>query len=184
MSWRVPDAGDHGGTERARRETTMAVGERLWVGWITFAGTMLVVIGMVNIFEGVVTLIWDERSVAAPDRFVLVGLTAWSWTVLLSGVLLIAAGAALFSGRTWGRIVAIVVVGLHLISQITWLGAYPVWSLLMIALDTVILFALTARWSEARDEVVALSGPSDGRAVTSNERIGPEAQVFPAPRIG
>jgi hypothetical protein len=59
-----------------------------------------------------------------------------------------------------------------------------VWSLLMIALDTVILFALTARWSEARDEVVALSGPSDGRAVTSNERIGPEAQVFPAPRIG
>ncbi|NMO53802.1 hypothetical protein HH310_21785 [Actinoplanes sp. TBRC 11911] len=162
----------------------MAVGERLWVGWITFAGTMLVVIGMVNVFEGVVTLIWDERSVAAPDRFVLVGLTAWSWTVLLSGILLIATGAGLFSGRSWARIVAIVVVGLHLVSQVTWLGAYPVWSLLMIALDTVILFALTARWSEVRDEVVALSGPASARADSGNERIGPEAKVFPAPRIG
>jgi hypothetical protein len=162
----------------------MAVGERLWVGWITFAGTMLVVVGMVNIFEGVVTLIWDERSVAAPDRFVLVGLTTWAWTILLSGVLMIAIGAGLFSGRTWARICAIVVVALHLTSQIAWLGAYPVWSLLMIGLDTVVLFALTARWTEVRDEVVTLSGPRSDRAATGNERVGPEAKVFPAPRIG
>jgi hypothetical protein len=162
----------------------MAAGGRAWVGWITFAGTILVVVGMLNIFEGIVTLIWGERSVAAPDRFVLVGLTAWAWTILLSGVLMIAIGAGLFSGRTWARIGAIVVVALHATSQVVWLGAYPAWALLMIGLDIVMLFALTARWSEARDDVVALSGPASARAASSNERVGPEAQTFPAPRVG
>jgi hypothetical protein len=43
-----------------------------------------------------------------------------------------------------------VVVAVHAVVQVLWIGAYPVWSILMLALDTVILYALTARWEEVR----------------------------------
>ena len=59
----------------------------------------------------------------------------------------------LLAGMTWARIVGIIVVGLHAIAQVAWIGAYPIWSLLMIALDTLVLFALTARWSGAREDL-------------------------------
>jgi len=130
-------------------------GSRAWAGWIAFAGMLLVLIGMINIFQGFVALIWDERVVATPENFVLVDVTSWGWTLLLSGVLLIAVSAGLFAAKTWARITAIVIVLVHAASQVAWLGAYPVWSLLMIGLDTVVLFALTARWSESRDDLTA-----------------------------
>jgi hypothetical protein len=63
---------------------------------------------------------------------------------------MIITGIGLFSTQTWARIVAIVLVGLHAVSQIGALAAYPIWSLLMIALDTTVLFALTARWTAAQ----------------------------------
>jgi hypothetical protein len=120
-----------------------------WAGWVAFAGTMLLLTGGINIFQGTVALIADDRVVATANRFVLVDITSWGWTLLLSGLAMIAIGVGLLAGGTWARIAGIVVVGLHAVAQVAWLGAYPVWSLLMIALDTIVIFALTARWSEA-----------------------------------
>lgn len=122
-----------------------------WAGWIIFAGTMLLVLSVINIFQGLVALIDDERLVVDDSHLYLVDLTSWGWTLLISGVVLLATGLGLFLAQTWARIVAIVIVGLHAASQIAWLGAYPVWSLLMIAMDTVVIFSLTARWSQAAE---------------------------------
>jgi hypothetical protein len=121
-----------------------------WAGWISFAGTMLLLIGAINVFEGLLAVISGDRVVAAPDEFVLVDMTSWGWTLVVSGVLLGALGIGLLMWVSWARIAAIVVLGLHAASQVVWLGAYPVWSMLMIALDTVVIFALTMRWSAAR----------------------------------
>ncbi|SHN24876.1 DUF7144 family membrane protein [Cryptosporangium aurantiacum] len=132
----------------------MAIASRsAWTGWIVFAGAMLIVVGVINAFQGFIALIWDERVVVTSANLVVVDLTGWAWTILLFGLLLLAVGAALLQGQTWARVTAIILVGLHAVVQIAWLGAYPVWSLLMIGLDTVILFALTAKWSEALGEL-------------------------------
>ena len=128
-----------------------ARGSSAWAGWIVFAGTMLVFIGVINIMQGIVALIWDDRVLVTPNNFVLVDLTSWGWTVLFSGLLLVAVSAGLFAGQTWARVGAIVIVILHAATQILWLGAFPLWSLLMIGLDAVVLFALTARWSAAQE---------------------------------
>jgi hypothetical protein len=124
-----------------------------WAGWIAFAGTMLLVIGAINIFQGIVALIDDEHVVVTPNNFILVDLTSWGWTILLWGLVMVGVGLGLLAGMTWARIVGIIVVGLHAVAQVAWIGAYPIWSLLMIALDTLVLFALTARWSEAREDL-------------------------------
>jgi hypothetical protein len=129
----------------------MATGRgNAWAGWIAFAATMLLIISGINIFQGIVALVDDEHVVATADSFVLVDITSWGWTVLIWGVVMFAVGLGLLAGMTWARVVGIIVVGLNAVAQVAWLGGYPVWSLLMIALDTIVLFALTARWSAAR----------------------------------
>ena len=157
----------------------MVSGGRAWAGWIAFAGTMLVLIGGINVFQGIVALVWDERVLVTPKNFVLVDLTSWGWTVLLSGVLMLAVSAGLFAARGWARMTAIVIVLLHAVSQVAWLSANPVWSLLMIALDTVVLFALTARWSEARDALGSYGGLTPANQLSpdpSSARVAHEMQ--------
>jgi hypothetical protein len=62
------------------------------------------------------------------------------------------------SRQTWARVIAIIIVGVHAIIQVAWMGAYPAWSLLMLALDIVVLFALTARWGRAAEPMRDLTG--------------------------
>jgi hypothetical protein len=118
-----------------------------WTGVIDFAGVMLVVLGAFNFIEGLVVLFQEERITVAPARFVVLDLTTWGWSLLVFGLGMLAVGAGLIMHQGWARIVAIAAVGLHAIGQVLSLGALPVWSLLMLALDTAILFALTAGWS-------------------------------------
>jgi hypothetical protein len=122
-------------------------------GFVVFAGAMLMVIGLINIFQGFVALFSDDRLVVTQEKLIAVNVTGWGWTLIISGLLLLAVGAGLLAAQTWARITAIVLVSLHAVIQIFTLGAYPVWSLLMIALDTVVLFALTARWSDVRERI-------------------------------
>ncbi|NIK59261.1 DUF7144 family membrane protein [Kribbella shirazensis] len=122
-------------------------------GFVLFAGSLLMVIGLINVFEGLIALFSDERVVMTRTNLVVVDVTGWGWTLLISGLLLMAVGAGLLVAQTWARITAIVLVCLHAVVQTAWLGAYPVWALLMIALDTLVLFALTARWADVRERL-------------------------------
>jgi len=124
-----------------------------WAGLVVFAATMLLVTGAFNFIEGLIALFNDERVVVLPNRFVFLDLTSWGWTLLLFGAAMIAVGAGLLATQTWARVVAIIVVAVHALFQVFTLGAYPVWSLLMLALDTFVIFALTARWSSVRPDL-------------------------------
>jgi hypothetical protein len=118
-----------------------------WTGVIDFAGVMLVVLGAFNFIEGLVVLLQGDKITVTPARFVVLDTTAWGWSLLIFGALMVTVGAGLLTHRGWARIVAMIAVGLHAVGQVLSLGALPVWSLLMLALDTAILFALTAGWS-------------------------------------
>jgi hypothetical protein len=126
----------------------MTAGKSAWYGWVTFAAVMLAILGTFNVIGGLVGLLANEVAYIDQGDLVVVDLTAWSIVAIVFGGLLIFAGLGLLTHNTAARIAAIVLVGLHALVQLTALGAYPVWSILMIALDVVILFALTARWSE------------------------------------
>lgn len=127
-------------------------GKRL-AGFVVFAGALLMVEGLLNVVHGLTALLSDERLGIHRENLVIVNITAWGWVVLISGLLLIPVGGGLLAGAPWARIVGIVVVSLHAVTQIAWLSAYPVWSVLMLALDVIVLYALTARWSEVRDSL-------------------------------
>ena len=122
-----------------------------WAGWITFAAVILTLIGALNIFQGVIALFDDGYFIVpSEDDLLLVDFTAWGVIMLVWGALLVAAGVAVAAGRGWARWFAVVLACVNVVVQIGFLSAYPIWSAILILLDVLVIFALTARWDEAR----------------------------------
>jgi hypothetical protein len=76
--------------------------------------------------------------------------------MLFWGALLVLAGLALLAAQSWARWFAIVLVSLNILGQLGFVGSsdYPLWALTAIVLNIVVLYALTARWSQSTEEVV------------------------------
>jgi hypothetical protein len=124
-------------------------------GWIGFAGILLIIIGGVDFFQGLIAIIEDEYFVPTQAGMLVVDLTAWGWFLLFWGVLLALVGFGLLGAQSWARWTAIVLVSLNILAQLGFAGdsAYPLWSLTAIILNIVVLYALTARWKESAEEL-------------------------------
>jgi hypothetical protein len=123
-----------------------------WQGWIGFAGTMMILLGSFHAIQGLVALFNDEYYLVSRSGLVLdLDFTAWGWAHLLGGAVVIAAGVCIFSGQVWARALGVLVAMLSALVNVGFLAAYPLWSLMMIALDVVVILALTVHGSEVRD---------------------------------
>ena len=129
---------------------------RAWSGWVGFAALMMIVIGSIDFFEGLIAVIRKGYYVATPSQIIVFDTTTWGWITMLLGVLLVLVGLGLASGSGVARWTAIVLLVFNLLAQLSWLGhtAYPVWTLTVVALEIIVLFALTARWGDAVAEPV------------------------------
>lgn len=127
-----------------------------WVGWVWFAAVCLLVVGLFNIVAGSVA-IWSPKNVLAVsgDGVAVVDVSTWGWVHLVLGVVMTAAGGALFGGARWARLVAIVLVTVNLLVQFVSLPVTPFWSLAAAALDLVVLWALIVHGAE----VESATGP-------------------------
>ena len=126
-------------------------------GWIGFAGILMLITGSIDFFQGLIALIEDEYYVVTSSGFLVFDLTGWGWVLLIWGTLLVLAGLGLLGGQSWARWFAIVVVSVNILAQLGFLGnsEFPLWSLTVIGLNVVVLYALTARWSESADDLTA-----------------------------
>jgi hypothetical protein len=124
---------------------------RAWSGWIGFAGLMLMIIGAIDFFEGLIAVIRDNYYAVARGQIFIMDTTKWGWITMILGVILFLVGLGLTGGAGWARWVAIILLVVNLFAQLSWLGnsAYPQWSLTIIALEVIVLFARTARWEDA-----------------------------------
>jgi hypothetical protein len=128
-----------------------------WTGWVVFAGFVILIVGVMDVLQGFFGILEDEYVVATTKGLAIVDVTAWGWVTLLWGALLIVAGLGLLSGAGWARWLAIVGVGINAIQQVAFLAnypqAYPLWNILIVALNFVVLYALTVRWEGYRESV-------------------------------
>jgi hypothetical protein len=125
-------------------------------GWIGFAAIVMLIIGFIDFFQGLIALLKDNYFVVTPAGFLAVDLTQWGWIMVVWGVLLVLAGLALAAGQGWARWFTIIVVGINFFAQLGFLGnsQYPLWALTALALNVVVLYALTVRWNESKDDLV------------------------------
>lgn len=125
------------------RQTSTASGSG-WVGWAMFASTMMVLIGFFHIMQGLVAL-FDDGYFLVTDNGLTVSAdyTAWGWTHLIGGAVVVIAGGCLFTGQTWARVVGVTCAVLSAIINFAFIAAYPFWSVIVIALDVFVILALT-----------------------------------------
>ena len=122
-----------------------------WAGWVAFAGVLMVMVGIFAIIEGLVAIFSKSYFVVPRAQLIVsVDYTAWGWVHLLLGVVVLVAGVCVFAGQVWARTVGVVVALVSAIVNIAFLSANPVWALIMITLDVVVIWALTVHGSELR----------------------------------
>ncbi|MEV5433521.1 hypothetical protein [Streptomyces sp. NPDC052701] len=113
-------------------------------GWTAAAAVLMIFGGIMAIFEGIAAIAGDGVFVATPDFTYAFSLTGWGWLHLLLGIVVTAAGLALFTGAIWARAVAVALAGLSMVAHFVWLPYAPVWSIVLIVIDGFVIWALCA----------------------------------------
>jgi hypothetical protein len=115
-------------------------------GWKMFAGIMLMIVGFLNAFDGLVAI--TQTNYIRRNTGGLLPITnnvkTWGWVALIIGVIIILAAFGVLSGATWARIVGIFVASVNLVFQFAYLGHYPFWSFTVIVIDILVIYGLAA----------------------------------------
>jgi hypothetical protein len=117
-------------------------------GWAAFAGVMMFIVGSLNAFWGLAGILNDEIVVVGGHGALIADITLWGWLHLLLGSIVALTGVGLLMGSSGLRWVAVFLLMVNAIGQIVWFSSAPLWAFLMIILDTVIIYQLTARWEQ------------------------------------
>ncbi|GAA4941569.1 DUF7144 family membrane protein [Actinoplanes utahensis] len=132
-----------------RVEQSRATG---WVAWVLFGGVMLVLLGTVHAYTGLVAL--ARPAVLAGTRADLllpIPLTGLAWAHLVTGAVLIVAGVGLIRGLSWARVTAIVLATGSALLNFTFAATHPIWSIIAIALSAVVIYSVAAHGGEVAD---------------------------------
>jgi uncharacterized membrane protein len=113
------------------------------IGGITFAGTMLIMIGIFEAIDGLVAIFNDNFFVVTRNYTFDLDVTAWGWIHLILGIVMVLTGFSLFAGKTWAAVLAITLALLSAIANFFFIPYYPFWSILVIAVDVWVIWALT-----------------------------------------
>jgi hypothetical protein len=125
-------------------------------GWRAFAGTMILIAAAFTIINALVAISdanYFQRLAA--DAQVHLPLTdeveTWGWVHLVVGGIMLLAGAAIFYGSMWARILGVLAVAVNMLVWFTWLAAFPIWGLVMIVIDSFVLYALIVHGNPETD---------------------------------
>ena len=122
-----------------------------WIGVVVFGGIMLLTLGAFQATEGAVALLREEFYLVTSDGLLLeLDYTVWGWVHLLLGLLAGAAGAGVLLGLLWARIIGVLLAFLSALVHLTFLPAAPLWCTILIGMDILIIYALTAHGGEIR----------------------------------
>jgi hypothetical protein len=107
-------------------------------GWVTFAGVMLFVVGVLNVIYGIAA-IGDSSFFVQDQRYILSDLNTWGWVTLILGLFQFFAAFSLWSGGIYGRVFAIAAASLSAIAALLSIPSYPFWSLAIFAIDIIVI---------------------------------------------
>jgi hypothetical protein len=123
-----------------------------WTGWVVFAGLMLVMLGLFQAIEGLVAIFDQGYYLVGSEGLVVnVDYTAWGWVHLILGVLAIAAGFGLIAGNMAARVVGVILAVISAILNLAFIAAYPVWSIIVIAIDVIVIYAIVVHGRELKN---------------------------------
>jgi len=128
---------------------------RSMAGWIGFAGILMVLLGGLSVFQGLIALLEDDYYVPTQAGYLIFDITGWGWIMLIWGIVLALVGLALLNGASWARWVSIVLVGVNVFGQLGFLGNTndQVWLLITLTFNIIVLYALIVRWHDSERDL-------------------------------
>lgn len=122
-----------------------------WVGWVFFGATLLVLIGAMQIVEGLGAIFKPDYFVSTENSTFVLSLTQWGWTHLIIGVLALMGGIGTLAGVAWARILSVVITGLAMLASIAYITTFPLWSTFVLVIGAFVIYALTVHGDEASE---------------------------------
>ncbi|RPK65613.1 hypothetical protein EES43_07775 [Streptomyces sp. ADI96-02] len=119
-----------------------------------FAGVLLFVDGVLGVLKGIAGIATNDVYARINDYVFKFSVSSWGWIHLVLGVILIIVGWGILSGRTWARVLGVVIASLTLIANFMWLPYQPVWAVVTIAIDIFVIWALCTDRSRDRSRTV------------------------------
>jgi hypothetical protein len=113
-------------------------------GLAMFAGVLAAIMGTMNLIYGLLMLFNTEFVALTEEGLFYVDVTAWAWLLVIFGAVQIGAAIGILTGQTWARLVGIAWASLIVVGNMFFLPGYPFWSLLIIALGVLIIWALAS----------------------------------------
>ena len=118
-------------------------------GLAKFAGVLLIISGLWDVIIGISGILADKIFVSTPEYLYAFDITAWGWVHLILGLIVAGTGVGILKGTAWGRIVGVALASVSLLLNFAFLPHYPFWSILVIVLDVLIIWALASLpWGE------------------------------------
>ena len=123
-----------------------------WATWVAFAGVMLMLIGVFSVIAGLAAAFEDDYFIKGPfdGEVLVVGTQVLGFFWIVLGVLKVLTGFALIQGREWARIVTVILCFFNAIVDLAALGAQPFLSIVFIALNVTVIYAVTVKWEQAK----------------------------------
>jgi hypothetical protein len=122
-----------------------------WAGWAYFAGFMMMLAGIFQAIAGLVAIFKDGVFVVGSGSLLLFDFSQWGWVHLLIGVLLFFGAFSVFAGGAFGRTLGTMLAGLSAIANFTFFTAYPLWTIIVISIDILIIYALLVHGGELKE---------------------------------
>jgi hypothetical protein len=125
-------------------------------GLSVFAGVWLIIVGLMQFFQGLTAVLNDEFFLVGPEYTFEFDLTTWGWIHLLFGVGLFVVGLFVLQGASWARVIGVAAATLSIMANFLWLPYYPLWSIVMMAGAAFVIWGLSTApagygkgWSQA-----------------------------------
>jgi hypothetical protein len=122
-----------------------------WVGWVAFAGIYMVIVGIFEMITGFVSLFKNDIYLVGRTATWFFDFSTWGWIHMLLGLIVLLVGLAILAGQTWGRVVGVIMIVVSLIATFAFLPIYPLWSIIILVVDALVLYALVAHGAEMKE---------------------------------
>ncbi|MFE2041950.1 hypothetical protein ACFXAZ_13660 [Streptomyces sp. NPDC059477] len=133
----------HSGAPTGGHRPAAPVPNSPWAtGGVTFAGVLMLINGILFILQGISAIAADDVYARIGDYVYKINLTGWGWILLVLGVISVITGVGILSGAAWARVVGIALAALSLVAQFLFLPYSPFWSVIMMAIDVFVIWAL------------------------------------------
>jgi vacuolar-type H+-ATPase subunit I/STV1 len=122
-----------------------------WTGWVVFAGIMMIIAGILWTIVGFVAVFNNDWVVFGREAALFVDISGWGWLHIILGLLMLLAGFLVIQGNLFGRTIAVILAVISIVVNFLWLPVYPIWSIVIIAIDVFVIYAVIVHGRELKD---------------------------------